>query len=112
MWRYWIQKVKEVELDGIQTWIVSNLHGFLQSQGGYDLVGFIKESQTHGVYASLRIRPYMGSEWKFGCFFARVVFDSESQGGRARRDPYLRFLEPTWATSGTGFIKEIQPQGL
>ncbi|KAB1210499.1 Beta-galactosidase 6 [Morella rubra] len=36
--------------------------------GRYDLVGFIKEIQAQGLYACLRIGPYIESEWTYGGF--------------------------------------------
>ncbi|XP_074307942.1 beta-galactosidase 6 isoform X4 [Silene latifolia] len=36
--------------------------------GNYDLVMFIKEIQAQGLYACLRIGPYIESEWNYGGF--------------------------------------------
>ena len=35
-------------------------------EGRYDLVRFIKEIQAQGLYVSLRIGPFIESEWKYG----------------------------------------------
>lgn len=34
--------------------------------GRYDLVKFIKEIQAQGLYACLRIGPFIESEWSYG----------------------------------------------
>ena len=34
--------------------------------GRYDIVKFIKEIQAQGLYACLRIGPYIESEWTYG----------------------------------------------
>lgn len=42
-------------------------------EGRYDLVRFIKLIQKAGLYAHLRIGPYVCAEWNFGyllCFFS------------------------------------------
>lgn len=35
-------------------------------EGRYDLVRFVKEIQAQGLYVSLRIGPFIESEWKYG----------------------------------------------
>lgn len=34
--------------------------------GRYDLVKFVKEIQAQGLYACLRIGPFIESEWTYG----------------------------------------------
>jgi len=36
-------------------------------EGRYDLVRFLKIVQKAGLYAHLRIGPYVCAEWNFGC---------------------------------------------
>ena len=93
MWPSLIAKAKEGGLDVIQTYVFWNLHepqpgqvsqtfslslslslslmwGFCVAQydfsGRYDLVRFIKEIQAQGLYACLRIGPFIESEWNYG----------------------------------------------
>ena len=40
-------------------------------EGRYDLVRFIKTVQKAGLYAQLRIGPYVCAEWNFGYFLSR-----------------------------------------
>ncbi|OIV96653.1 hypothetical protein TanjilG_09195 [Lupinus angustifolius] len=70
MWPDLIAKAKEGGLDGIQTYVFWNLHEPQQGQydfsGGRDLVKFIKEIQAQGLYVTLRIGPFIESEWTYG----------------------------------------------
>lgn len=43
--------------------------------GNHDLVKFIKTIQDAGLYAILRIGPYVCAEWNFGYVQIFVLFD-------------------------------------
>ncbi|KAH7685343.1 Beta-galactosidase protein [Dioscorea alata] len=70
MWGNLIEKAKRGGLDVIQTYVFWNVHEPVQGkynfEGRYDLVRFIKEVRNHGLYVSLRIGPFIESEWKYG----------------------------------------------
>ncbi|WJX88537.1 Beta-galactosidase 3 [Trifolium repens] len=72
MWEDLIQKAKEGGLDVIETYVFWNVHepsqGNYNFEGRYDLVKFIKTIQKAGLYAHLRIGPYVCAEWNFGGF--------------------------------------------
>ncbi|XP_021300055.1 beta-galactosidase 16-like [Herrania umbratica] len=72
MWPSLITKAKEGGLDVIQTYVFWNLHepqkGQYNFNGRADLVRFIKEIQAQGLYASLRIGPFIEGEWNYGGF--------------------------------------------
>ncbi|GKV46801.1 hypothetical protein SLEP1_g53766 [Rubroshorea leprosula] len=72
MWPLLIAKAKQGGLDVIQTYVFWNLHepqpGQYDFSGRYDLVRFIKEIQAQGLYACLRIGPFIESEWTYGGF--------------------------------------------
>ncbi|KAF8406482.1 hypothetical protein HHK36_008570 [Tetracentron sinense] len=72
MWEDLIQKAKEGGLDVIETYVFWNVHepspGNYNFEGRYDLVRFIKTVQKAGLYANLRIGPYVCAEWNFGGF--------------------------------------------
>ncbi|KAE9614605.1 putative beta-galactosidase [Lupinus albus] len=72
MWEDLIQKGKEGGLDVIETYVFWNVHepsqGNYNFEGRYDLVRFIKTIQNAGLYAHLRIGPYVCAEWNFGGF--------------------------------------------
>ncbi|KAM4131944.1 hypothetical protein ACJW30_01G213900 [Castanea mollissima] len=72
MWPDLIQKAKAGGLDVIQTYVFWNGHepsrGQFNFQGRYDLVGFIKQVQSAGLYVHLRIGPYVCAEWNLGGF--------------------------------------------
>lgn len=70
MWPSLISQAKQGGLDCIQTYVFWNLHepkpGEYDFSGRKDLVSFIKEIQAQGLYASLRIGPFIESEWNYG----------------------------------------------
>ncbi|PIN16631.1 Beta-galactosidase [Handroanthus impetiginosus] len=72
MWEDLINKAKEGGLDVIETYVFWNVHepspGNYNFEGRYDLVRFIKTIQKAGLYAHLRIGPYVCAEWNFGGF--------------------------------------------
>ncbi|KAK4351933.1 hypothetical protein RND71_027451 [Anisodus tanguticus] len=72
MWEDLINKAKDANLDVIETYVFWNIHesspGNYNFEGRYDLVRFIKTVQKAGLYAHLRIGPYVCAEWNFGGF--------------------------------------------
>lgn len=96
MWEDLIQKAKDGGLDVVETYVFWNVHEptqgtvwnyfsyseriFVSSlssyavmallqynfEGRYDLVRFIKTIQKAGLYAHIRIGPYVCAEWNFG----------------------------------------------
>ncbi|RLN24735.1 beta-galactosidase 7-like isoform X2 [Panicum miliaceum] len=69
-WPDLISKAKKGGLDVIQTYVFWNAHEPVQGQynfeGRYDLVKFIREIHAQGLYVSLRLGPFVESEWKYG----------------------------------------------
>ncbi|CAA2982995.1 beta-galactosidase 3 [Olea europaea subsp. europaea] len=72
MWEDLINKAKEGGVDVIETYVFWNVHepspGNYNFEGKYDIVRFIKTIQKAGLYAHLRIGPYVCAEWNFGGF--------------------------------------------
>eukprot|EP01018_Ginkgo_biloba_P019616 Gb_41542 [translate_table: standard] len=72
MWPGLIAQAKEGGLDVIQTYVFWNMHEAQQGQynfeGRFDLVQYVKLIQKAGLYVSLRIGPYIESEWNYGGF--------------------------------------------
>ncbi|WCJ43523.1 Beta-galactosidase [Euphorbia peplus] len=72
MWEDLILKAKNGGIDVIETYVFWNVHepspGNYNFEGRYDLVRFIKLVQKAGLYAHLRIGPYVCAEWNFGGF--------------------------------------------
>ncbi|GFY85422.1 glycosyl hydrolase family 35 protein [Actinidia rufa] len=70
MWPALISQAKDGGLDVIQTYVFWNLHepqpGQYDFSGSRDIVRFIKEIEAQGLYASLRIGPYIESERSYG----------------------------------------------
>ncbi|KAK4430888.1 Beta-galactosidase 15 [Sesamum alatum] len=72
MWPDLIKKAKEGGLDAIETYVFWNAHEPLRRKydfsGNLDLIRFIKTVQDQGLYAVLRIGPYVCAEWNYGGF--------------------------------------------
>ncbi|XP_011660030.1 beta-galactosidase 15 isoform X2 [Cucumis sativus] len=72
MWPDLIKKSKEGGLDTIETYVFWNAHEPVRRQYDFsanlDLVRFIKTIQNEGLYAVLRIGPYVCAEWNYGGF--------------------------------------------
>ncbi|KAF2599932.1 hypothetical protein F2Q68_00012540 [Brassica cretica] len=70
MWPSLIKKTKEGGIDVIQTYVFWNLHepklGQYDFSGRNDLVKFIKEIRSQGLYVCLRIGPFVEAEWNYG----------------------------------------------
>ncbi|KAJ6757863.1 BETA-GALACTOSIDASE RELATED [Salix koriyanagi] len=70
MWPSLIAKAKEGGLDAIETYVFWNAHepqpGHYDFSGRHDIVSFIKEVHAQGLYACLRIGPFIQSEWSYG----------------------------------------------
>ncbi|KAK4352651.1 hypothetical protein RND71_028169 [Anisodus tanguticus] len=72
MWPSLISKAKEGGIDVIETYVFWNLHepqpGQYDFSGRRDIVAFIKQIQAQGLYACLRMGPYIEGEWTYGGF--------------------------------------------
>ncbi|XP_047334110.1 beta-galactosidase-like [Impatiens glandulifera] len=100
MWPDLIQKAKNGGLDVIQTYVFWNAHeptpGNYYFEGRYDLVGFLKLIQQAGLYAHLRIGPYVCAEWNFGGFpvwlkyIPGIEFRTDNQPFKAAMQKFTR----------------------
>ncbi|KAJ9166686.1 hypothetical protein P3X46_021396 [Hevea brasiliensis] len=89
MWPALISKAKEGGLDVIQTYVFWNLHEPVQGQYDFserkDIIRFMKEIQAQGLYATLRIGPFIEAEWTYGGLpfwlhdIPGIVFRSDNQ---------------------------------
>ncbi|KAL5740697.1 hypothetical protein ACOSQ2_029877 [Xanthoceras sorbifolium] len=72
MWTSLFKKAKEGGLNAIETYVFWNAHEPLPRQydfsGNLDLVRFIKTIHDEGLFAILRIGPYVCAEWNYGGF--------------------------------------------
>ncbi|XVF39293.1 hypothetical protein PTKIN_Ptkin01aG0023100 [Pterospermum kingtungense] len=70
MWPSLIAKAKAGGLDVIETLVFWNLHeprpGQFDFSGRRDIIRFIKEIQAQGLYACIRIGPFIEGEWSYG----------------------------------------------
>ncbi|GMH06508.1 hypothetical protein Nepgr_008348 [Nepenthes gracilis] len=96
MWEDLIMKAKEGGLDVIDTYVFWNVHepspGNYNFEGRYDLVRFLNIVKKAGLYAHLRIGPYVCAEWNFGGF---PVWLKYVPGIRFRTDnePFKRAMQ-------------------
>ncbi|KAJ4955330.1 hypothetical protein NE237_012113 [Protea cynaroides] len=72
MWPDLIQKAKEGGLNAIETYVFWNIHEPSRRQydftGNRDIIRFLQTIQQAGLYAVLRIGPYVCAEWTYGGF--------------------------------------------
>ncbi|TKY60459.1 Beta-galactosidase 6 [Spatholobus suberectus] len=111
MWPALIAKAKEGGLDVIQTYVFWNLHepqpGRYDFSSRYDLVRFIKEIQAQGLYACLRIGPYIESEWTYGGF-PFWLHDVPGIVYRTDNEPFKIYMQ----NFTTKIVSMMQSEGL
>ncbi|KAL5673210.1 hypothetical protein ACJX0J_017516, partial [Zea mays] len=116
MWPDLIAKAKKGGLDVIQTYVFWNAHEPVQGQfnfeGRYDLVKFIREIHAQGLYVSLRIGPFVESEWKYGGlpFWLRGIPNITF---RSDNEPFKRHMQK-FVTKIVNLMKDerlFYPQG-
>ncbi|KAK9084367.1 hypothetical protein Scep_030838 [Stephania cephalantha] len=87
MWPDLIQKSKEGGLNAIETYVFWNAHEAQYRQydfsGNLDLVRFLRTIQDAGLYAILRIGPYVCAEWNYGGY---PIWLHNMQGIQLRTD--------------------------
>ncbi|KAE8715673.1 Beta-galactosidase 5 [Hibiscus syriacus] len=96
IWEDLIQKAKDGGLDVIETYVFWNVHepspGNYSFEGRYDIVRFIKTLQRAGLYAHLRIGPYVCAEWNFGGFPVWLKF-VPGISFRSDNEPFKRAMQ-------------------
>ncbi|KAA8547039.1 hypothetical protein F0562_003468 [Nyssa sinensis] len=111
MWPSLIAKAKDGGVDVIQTYVFWNLHepqpGQYDFSGRYDLVGFIKEIQAQGLYACLRIGPFIESEWTYGGF-PFWLHDVPDIIYRSDNEPFKFYMQ----NFTTKIVKLMKSEGL
>ncbi|CAN0878841.1 Beta-galactosidase 13 [Linum grandiflorum] len=72
MWPDLLAKAKRGGLNVVQSYVFWNVHEPVQGQynfeGRYDLVKFIRMIGDMGMYATIRVGPYVEAEWNHGGF--------------------------------------------
>ncbi|KAF2322731.1 hypothetical protein GH714_029786 [Hevea brasiliensis] len=96
MWPELISKAKHGGLNVIQTYVFWNIHEPVQGkynfEGRFDLVKFIKMIGKHGMYATLRLGPFIQAEWNHGGlpYWLREVPDIIF---RSYNEPFMNHME-------------------
>ncbi|XP_022991143.1 beta-galactosidase 16-like [Cucurbita maxima] len=120
MWPSLIAKAKAGGLDVIETYVFWNIHepqqGMYDFSGGRDIVRFLKEVQAQGLYACLRIGPFIEAEWNYGGlpFWLRdipgIVYRSDNEPFKVRMKNFttkivnMMMLEGLYASEGGPII--------
>ncbi|CAL5402278.1 unnamed protein product [Camellia sinensis] len=93
MWPQLIRKAKEGGLNVIQTYVFWNLHEPVQGQfnfeGNADLVKFIKMIGDQGMYAILRVGPFIQAEWNSGDV-KNITFRADNEPFKYHMKKYVK----------------------
>ncbi|KAJ4803913.1 Beta-galactosidase [Rhynchospora pubera] len=96
LWPDLLEKAKQGGLNAISTYVFWNAHepapGEFNFEGQYDLVKFIKLVQQNGMYAILRIGPFIQAEWNHGGF-PYWLREIEGITFRTNNDPFKFYME-------------------
>ncbi|PNT73291.1 hypothetical protein BRADI_2g56597v3 [Brachypodium distachyon] len=113
MWPRLAENARNGGLDVIQTYVFWNVHEPVQGQynfeGRYDLVKFIREVQAQGLYVSLRIGPFVESEWKYGAlpFWLRgvpnITFRSNNEPFKIENE--YKLVEAAFHSRGPPYVQ-------
>ncbi|KAL6219204.1 hypothetical protein ACLB2K_012410 [Fragaria x ananassa] len=116
MWPDILRKARRGGLNVIQTYVFWNIHepekGQWNFEGNYDLVKFIRMIQDNGMYATLRVGPFIQAEWNHGGlpYWLREVPDVIFRSDNA---PYKKHMEE-YVTKIMKLMKDnklFSPQG-
>ncbi|KAJ8899934.1 hypothetical protein K2173_019639 [Erythroxylum novogranatense] len=107
MWHSLIKKSKDGGLNAIETYVFWNAHERERRQydfsGNLDLVRFIKTIKAVGLYAILRIGPYVCAEWTYGGL--PVWLHNEPNIHLRTNDPVYKQEMETFTTSIVKMMK-------
>ncbi|WCJ39872.1 beta-galactosidase 11 [Euphorbia peplus] len=96
MWPSIIAKSKQGGLNVIQTYVFWNIHepekGKYNFEERFDLVKFLKTVQDQGMYATIRLGPFIQAEWNHGGlpYWLREVPDIIF---RSYNEPFMNHME-------------------
>ncbi|GAB2218059.1 hypothetical protein Droror1_Dr00001276 [Drosera rotundifolia] len=107
-WEDLIQKAKRGGLNCIQTYVFWNIHEPVKGQfnftGNRDLVSFIKKIGELGMWATLRIGPFIQAEWNHG---GLPYWLKEEEGVIFRTDnPVFKQHMAQWVSKVVKMMKE------
>ncbi|GMH16362.1 hypothetical protein Nepgr_018203 [Nepenthes gracilis] len=109
-WDDLLLKAKRGGLNCIQTYVFWNIHepikGKFNFSGNHDLVTFIKKIGEHGMWATLRIGPFIQAEWNHG---GLPYWLKEEPGIIFRTDnPAFKHYMSQWVSKVINMMKENQ----
>ncbi|KAJ3692808.1 hypothetical protein LUZ60_011903 [Juncus effusus] len=105
MWPDLIKRAKSGGLNAIATYVFWNIHepepGKYNFEGNYDIAEFIRLVQKNGMYAILRIGPFVQAEWNHGGFpywlreVRNVTFRTENEPFKYHMERFVRKVVDT-----------------
>ena len=108
MWRDRLLRIKRAGYNTIQTYVFWNFHepkeGVYDFSGDRDLRAYLKLIQSLGMYAIVRVGPYVNAEWDSGGwpiwlrFKPGVSVRDDSKPFYAAMDPWFDHLMPIVAS--------------
>jgi len=116
LWDSVLDKAKEGGLNAIQTYVFWNIHEPIKGQynftGNYDLVKFMKLIREKGMWAVLRVGPFIQAEWNHG---GLPYWLREEPNITYRTDnPAYKMNMEKWVTQVVNLMKDnnlFAPQG-
>lgn len=104
-WRDRLEKLKNMGLNTVETYIPWNVHeprkGEFVFEGMADVVGFVKLAQELGLYVILRPSPYICAEWEFGGLPAWLLKED---------DLYVRSSSPAFLKHVKQYYQRLLPK--
>uniref|UniRef100_K3ZQT2 Beta-galactosidase n=1 Tax=Setaria italica TaxID=4555 RepID=K3ZQT2_SETIT len=102
MWPKLIERAKEGGLNTIETYVFWNAHepepGKYNFEGRLDLIKYIKMIQDHGMYAIVRIGPFIQAEWNHGGLpywlreIGHIIFRANNEAFKKEMEKFVRFI--------------------
>lgn len=84
LWRDRLLRMKRAGFNTVQTYVFWNFHepreGTWDFSGSRDLDAFLKLVKQMGMYATVRVGPYICAEWDSGGFPGLAALQARSQG--------------------------------
>ncbi|KDP29648.1 hypothetical protein JCGZ_18810 [Jatropha curcas] len=113
MWPNILAKARHGGLNVIQTYVFWNVHEPVQGQynfeGQYDLVKFIKMIGIYGMYATIRVGPFIEAEWNHGGFpywlreIPGITFRSDNPPFKIENE--YKNIEKVYKEAGTRYVQ-------
>ncbi|KAF7060272.1 hypothetical protein CFC21_067067 [Triticum aestivum] len=102
MWPKLLKTAKEGGLNTIETYVFWNAHepepGKFNFEGRNDMIKFLKLIQSFGMYAIVRIGPFIQGEWNHGALpywlreIPHIIFRANNEPYKREMEKFVRFI--------------------